>query len=238
MTALFLQKPKFIPTLITVAAVLVCAACGIWQLQRMVWKHDLVDKIEQRVELPATPLPSAIEVPDDWEYRHVTVTGEFLHDKESYLQAQSGNGNFGWQVITPLRRDDGTVVLVNRGWVPYEQRAPEARPDGLVSGTVTVTGLVRLPWQQKWLARHFIPPADLEKKLFFEGDLAHMARAHGLKTLPVFVEADETLNPGGWPKGGQTVLKLQDPHLSYALQWFAFAITALVIFVLYHRRKD
>ena len=64
-----------------------------------------------------------------------------------------------------------------------------------------------------------------------------MAAAHGITTLPVFVEADETPNPGGWPKGGQTVIKLSDPHLSYAIQWFCFAITAAVIFDLYHRRK-
>jgi surfeit locus 1 family protein len=238
MTALFLQKPKLLPTLITAAAVIVCVAAGAWQLDRMAWKADLTRKIEQRVDLPPVPLPSRIEDPDAWEYRRVSVSGTFLHDRESYLPAQSTRGNYGFQVITPLRRADGTIVLVNRGWVPDEQREPAARAAGQVTGETTVTGVVRLPWRQKWLARQFVPPADLGRRIFFEGDLEGMARVQGVEALPVYVDADATPNPGGWPKGGQTVLKLNDPHLSYAIQWFGFAITALVIFVLYHRRKS
>jgi surfeit locus 1 family protein len=237
MTTLFLQKPRPIPTIMTVVAVIVCAACGVWQLQRMAWKHDLMHKIDARIELPAVELPASLPNPDDWEYRHVTVTGTFHHDQESYLPSQSTRGNFGYQVITPMERPDGSLVLINRGWVPDPQREPATRVEGQVSGETTVTGVVRMPWHQKWLAQHVMPPADTKKEIFFEGDLDGMARAHGIKVMPVFVEADETPNPGGWPKGGQTVVKLSDPHLSYALQWFAFAITAAVIFVLYHRRK-
>jgi surfeit locus 1 family protein len=237
MTTLFLQKPRPIPTIFTVVAVIVCTACGIWQLQRMVWKHDLMHKIDTRLSLPAVDLPASLSNPDDWEYRKVTVTGTFHHDQESYLPAQSARGNFGYQVITPLERPDGSLLLVNRGWVPDQQREPSARPEGQVAGPVSVTGIVRLPWHQKWLARHTLPPPDTKKDIFFEGDLEGMARVHGITVMPVFVDADETPNPGGWPKGGQTVVKLSDPHLSYAIQWFGFAITAAVIFVLYHRRK-
>lgn len=237
MKTLFLQKPRFLPTAITIAAILVCTACGVWQLQRMFWKHELMDKIDARIELPAVPLPSAIPDPGHWEYRHVTVTGVFHHDKESYLPAQSTRGNFGYQVVTPLERADGSMVLVNRGWVPDPQRNPASRAEGQVAGEVTVTGVVRLPWHQKWIAQATMPPPDLTKHIFFEGNLEGMARVHGVTALPVFVEADETPNPGGWPKGGQTVVKLSDPHLSYAIQWFGFALTAAVIFVIYHRRK-
>lgn len=237
MTTLFLQKPRPIPTIFTVIAVIVCSACGIWQLQRMAWKHDKMQLIEERIGLPEVPLPATMPNPEEWEYRHVAVTGTFLHDKESYTPAQSTRGNYGFQVITPLERPDGSLVLVNRGWVPDPQRDPAARAEGQVQGQTTVSGVVRLPWHQKWIARQVMPPPDLKQMIFFDGDLAAMAKAHGITAFPVFVEADETLNPGGWPKGGQTVIKLSDPHLSYAIQWFAFAITAAVIFVLYHRRK-
>ncbi|MGE0667297.1 MAG: SURF1 family protein [Sphingomonadales bacterium] len=237
MTTLFLQKPKPIPTVFTIVAILVCTACGVWQLQRMAWKHGLMNRIEQRIDAPEVELPAAIPNPDEWEYRHVRVTGSFLHGKESYLPAQSTRGNYGFQVITPLERPDGAIVLVNRGWIPDDRRDPASRPEGQVEGETTVSGIVRLPWRQTWLARHVMPPPDLKQKIFFEGDLEDMAEVNGIEVLPVFVEAGEAPNPGGWPKGGQTVLKLSDPHLSYAIQWFGFAITAAVIFVLYHRRK-
>jgi surfeit locus 1 family protein len=203
----------------------------------MAWKHGLMHTIEARIDLPEVELPAALANPPDWEYRHVRVTGVFHHDKESYLPAQSTRGNYGYQVITPLERPDGSMVLVNRGWVPDEQRDPAARAAGQVAGETTVSGVVRLAWHQTWLAHQALPPPDLKQKIFFEGDVDAIAKADGISVLPVFVEAGETPNPGGWPKGGQTVLKLSDPHLSYAIQWFGFAITAAVIFVLYHRRK-
>ncbi|MEN3974218.1 SURF1 family protein [Emcibacter sp. SYSU 3D8] len=237
MTTLFLQKPRPIPVIFTVVAIIVCTACGVWQLQRMAWKHDKMQLIEERIGLPEVPLPATIEHPEAWEYQHVTLSGTFLHDKESYTPAQSTRGNYGFQVITPLVRPDGSMVMINRGWVPDSQRDPSTRTEGLVQGETTVAGIVRLPWHQKWIARLVMPPADLEQKIFFDGNLAAMAKAQDVTVLPVFVEADGPPTPGGWPKGGQTVIKLSDPHLSYAIQWFAFAITAAVIFVLYHRRK-
>ena len=130
MTTLFLQKPRPIPTIFTVIAVIVCLACGIWQLQRMAWKHDKMQLIEERIGLPEVPLPATMANPEEWEYRHVAVTGTFLHDKESYTPAQSTRGNYGFQVITPLERPDGSLVLVNRGWVPDPQRDPAARAEG------------------------------------------------------------------------------------------------------------
>ena len=65
-----------------------------------------------------------------------------------------------------------------------------------------------------------------------------MADAHQIDVLPIFVEVDETPIPGGWPKGGQTVVELVDNHLIYAIQWFALAIAGLAIFVIYHRRPE
>ena len=130
MTTLFLQKPRPIPTIFTIVAIIVCAACGVWQLQRMVWKNDLMDKIEARAALPVVELPATLSDPESWEYRRVHLSGSFLHDKETYLPAQSARGNFGYQVITPLQRRDGSLVMVNRGWVPDPQRDPSQRAEG------------------------------------------------------------------------------------------------------------
>jgi len=232
------KKPGVFAVLIIALAVIVCSALGVWQMQRREWKHELIETIDARIGAEPVPLPVAIDDPKAWDYRRVTVTGTFDHTKESYLQAQSRHGNFGYQVITPLTRPDGSMVLINRGWVPYEDRDPAARPEGQVEGPVTITGIVRLPWERTAIAKYFGIDNDPVRKIFFDAKLDEMAAAHGISVLPVFVDADGTENPGGFPIGGQTVLKINDPHLSYAIQWFALAITALVIFVLYHRRKD
>src|SRR5690349_1794198 len=99
MTTLFLQKPRPIPTIFTVIAVIVCTACGIWQLQRMAWKHGVMHRIEERIGQAEVELPASLPQPDEWEYRHVRVTGTFHNDMESYMPAQSARGNYGYQVI-------------------------------------------------------------------------------------------------------------------------------------------
>ncbi len=236
--AIFLQRPRPLPVIITAAAVLLCTALGVWQVQRRDWKHDLIATIEAGLEADPVVLPGKIEDPAAWDYRRVTVTGVFRHDQESFLQAQSRNGNFGWQVITPLERLGQSTVLVNRGWVPFDNKDPETRLEGQVTGTVSISGIARLPWRQGWLAREYVFDNDPVTKTFYEAALGEMAAAHDIDVAPIFVDADETLNPGGWPKGGQTVVKLTDNHLSYAIQWFSLAIAGIVIFVLYHRRKD
>ena len=52
---------------------------------------------------------------------------------------------------------------------------------------------------------------------------------------PVLVEADATPNPGGWPKGGQTVVNLRNEHLQYAITWLALAEALLIVYFAYHR---
>ncbi|TDI61574.1 MAG: threonine synthase, partial [Alphaproteobacteria bacterium] len=229
------QKPELLPLIITIFAVLLCTGLGFWQLHRMDWKQDLKDRIAARTMAEAVSLPTSINAPDDWDYRVVSVTGIFDHSKETYLTAQSTNGNGGYQIITPLNRADGSVVMVNRGWVPYVMRKPETRLEGQIAGEVTITGLARLPWLKTGVAGMLVFDADLTEKIFFEGDLVNMALLHGLQPILLFVDAAPNQTIGDWPKGGQTVIKMVDNHLTYAFTWFIFGAIALVIFLLSHR---
>ena len=232
---LSLRRPKLLPLIITIFAVLLCTGLGFWQLHRMDWKQDLKDRISARAMAEAVELPTAIEVPDEWDYRVVSVTGIFDHSLETYLTAQSTNGNGGYQVVTPMTRPDGSVIMVNRGWVPYALRKPETRLEGQIAGEVTITGLARLPWLKTGVAGMLVFDADLTEKIFFEGDLDAMASLHGLQPIPLFVDAAPGQTIGDWPKGGQTVIQMVDNHQTYAFTWFIFATIALVIFLLSHR---
>ena len=63
-----------------------------------------------------------------------------------------------------------------------------------------------------------------------------MARQDGVALLaPVVLEADAAPNPGGWPKGGQTVVTFRNEHLQYAITWFALAAGLLLVYFAYHR---
>jgi surfeit locus 1 family protein len=209
----------------TVWAVCIAALLwlGIWQIERRAWKLDLIDHAEQRVHAIAVPMPAASAWPSITaahdEYRHVTVSGQFLHDRETVVQATIDSP--GYWVMTPLQTAAGDIVLVNRGFVPEERRAASTRSEGNPSATVAVTGLLRISEPGGHILRVNDPASDR----WYSRDVPAIAATRGLSNAaPFFIDADATPNPGGWPKGGLTVISFPNNHLSYALTWFALAV--------------
>lgn len=227
-------RPALWPTLFTIPALVMLIGLGTWQVDRLAWKSGIIARIEANARLPAIPLPPAAGVdPAALEYRPVSVTGTFRHDREVHLLATTRRGNTGYQLIVPLDRAEGGTVLVNRGWVPAARKEREARPESLPAGPVTVTGLLRKPWHQGW----FVPDNDLKRNVWFYGDATAMAKEMGVDAPPFFIEADATPNPGGLPLGGQTRLDVPNNHLTYVVTWYGFAVVLVVIYFAYHRRE-
>ena len=101
-------------------------------------------------------------------------------------------------------------------------KEPARRAAGQIAGEVTVTGLMRPPEKRNT----FTPADEPDQNLWFTRDPAALGRALGLTdAAPFSVDADADGNPGGWPKGGATVMTIPNNHLSYALTWFALAAT-------------
>lgn len=200
-------------------AVLVCAlltGLGVWQVQRLAWKTDLIARVEARVNADPVSAPG----PDAWpaltetgdEYRRVQVSGRYLRDRDTLVQAVTARGAGFW-VMTPLDTDAGWTVLVNRGFVAAE-RDDRALPDG----RVTVTGLLRLTQPDGAFLRSNDPARDR----WFSRDTAAIAGARRLgEVAPYFVDADR--GGAGQPIGGLTVISFPNNHLQYALTWFAMA---------------
>jgi len=210
------------------ALLLVCAigfvALGIWQIERRAWKHALIEAVETRSTAApvAAPLPGVAVSAEGDAYRRVRVTGRFLHDRETLVRAVSDLGS-GYWVVTPL--DTGRfTVLVNRGFVSPDRRESGSRAAGNVAGQVTVTGLLRITEPEGGFLRSNDPAAGN----WYSRDVAAISAAQGLNNVaPYFIDADAAPNPGGWPKGGLTVLRFSDNHLGYALTWVALALLSL-----------
>ena len=157
--------------------------------------------------------------PDAAQYRHVALRGRFDHAREAYVFT-TDQGAAVYHVLTPLRTDDGKVLMVDRGEVPKEKLDPATRAAGNVVGETRVTGV----WREPDAPGLFTPPPDAGKRIWYARDLAAIAAAdHLTLAAPVVVEADATANPGGWPRGGQTVVSFRNQHLSYAVTWFGLA---------------
>lgn len=198
---------------------------GVWQVARLKWKLDLIDRVEARIHAPAMPAPG----PGQWrgitaerdQYRVVAVRGRFMHDRETRVQAVTDLGPGTW-LMTPMTTEAGQTVLINRGFIPARSdAAPEPaprRPEGMVS----VTGLLRVTEPGGGFLRANDPAADR----WTSRDVAAIARARGLTgaVAPYFIDADAASSHNGWPRGGLTVVRFNNSHLVYALTWFALAV--------------
>ena len=209
------------------AVLAVLLALGTWQVQRLQWKEGLIAAIDARVASAPRPLAdieTQLAQTGDVDYWPVTVAGTFRHEGERHFFA-THKGLSGYFVHTPLALDDGRLVLVNRGFVPFDRKDPASRPEGQVTGRVEIAGLSRNRVEDKPNA--FMPDNDPARNVFYWKDLDAMAASTGVGApgdyLPLFIDADDAPNPGGLPVGGTTLIELPNSHLQYAVTWYGLA---------------
>lgn len=228
-------RPKLVPTLFVVPMLVILLGLGVWQVQRHIWKSDLIEKLQTRAQSASVTLASDIRDLDAIEFQRVRVTGKLLHDKELYLLNRSLNGNPGVHILTPLKRHDGDVIMINRGWTPFEKKDPRSREQGQLAGQVTVEGIVRIMRKPN----DFMPDNDPDKNTWFYWDAGAMAAAIGMESLPAYyVLAGKDPEAGMYPVGHQWRLDIRNNHVEYAITWFSLAIALLIIYVVYHRQQN
>jgi surfeit locus 1 family protein len=227
------EKRLVWPALATLLGVAFLISLGNWQMQRLSWKRGLIGSIAERVHAPPVTLALAEEragLGGDVEYTRVKVEGTALNDREIHLYALDDQYGPGFHVITPLRLADGSIVLVNRGYVPNELKDPGKRAAGQIAGEVTATGLLRVADAQTM----FVPDNEAEHNIWYWRDISAMAATLGPDAPRVhqyIIDAEANPPPpGGWPKGGATRLELPNRHLEYALTWYGLAATLVGVF--------
>jgi surfeit locus 1 family protein len=222
-------RPRRWPTLATLVGVAILIALGTWQLQRLAWKEGLIAEREAALSAPPEPLPVEADDWQVWEFRRVSVSGMFDHDAEQLFGLQALGGRPGHHVLTPLVREDGRAVLIDRGWVPLDRAHPLARREGQVPGEVTITGIARYRADDRpgWLT----PANEPGNRTWYGYDLPALEAATGRDLLPVVVEAGPDPNPGGLPVGGQTRIELPNRHLQYVVTWYGLALTLIGVYL-------
>lgn len=223
---------EFWPSVITLPVLVLVIVLGVWQLERLEWKQSILRKIEQNLHEAAQPLPAEIADPDALEYSFVSAEGTYLHDKELLLGAQYYSGILGYKLLTPLQLTDGRMVLVNRGWVPKEQREQDTRAETLAEGVQTVEGIVRMPNRRNI----FTPENDPTGSGWFWIDQSAIEGVTGVSLMPIVLER---VSEGGegLPIPAKKAIELRNDHFMYAITWFAMAIIVVVIYFTYHLSK-
>lgn len=223
--------------LLALSACVCFVLLGNWQLDRRVWKLALIERAESRAHVAAVAAPPPAEWPTvtaiSHEYLHVAIEGRYLHDAVTFVQASTGLG-VGFWALVPLQQADGSLVLINRGFVEKKDayRAEPASP-------VHLTGLLRLSEPGGSRGRKNEP----ENERWFSRDIQAMAQARGLPAAqfaPYFIDVDYNPASGNAePVGGLTVISFYNHHLAYALTWYTLAlmVAAALAYLLREERK-
>lgn len=219
------KKPGRGATLITFICILLLAKLGLWQHQRLAWKTDLLDRIQTGISAAPIPLPDHIDKKEDWEYRTVSLSGSFAHDKELYIQPRTLKDQAGGHVVTPFHMDNGDTVLVNRGWIPHG-KTDYTRPTGHIS----LTANIRFPYSPTY----FTPENNPAKNNWYWMDNIAISEHLDLETRPLLLFATAGETDAVFPIGGQLRTYYPNDHFGYMVFWFGMIPVLLVIYILSH----
>ena len=226
-------RPKLWPTILMLLMLPILLGLGTWQLQRRTWKTELLATIAARMTGDPVSLPSDRLDPRAWSFRLVRLSGHFAGDRPLQLYGRTYDGKAGIHLLTPLIRDDGPPVLVDRGFVPIGQGNALAEYRR-VDGPVDIEGVFRLPEPPGW----FLPASSPGDNIWYSVDIPAMTKATGLDLAPFYVAARPT-GVAGWPAatGGTEGTGIRNEHLNYAIFWYSMAGVLVLIYVLSSRSR-
>jgi cytochrome oxidase assembly protein ShyY1 len=238
----FARRPKWIAGhVLTVVLLVTFVLAGFWQWNRHNERRDRNAAVTARADLPPlTPAELGSGDPSDLEYRTVEADGTWDRAGEVLIRARSHQGQSGCHVVSPLRIADGTALLVNRGFVPLTVcESPTPVADAPVSdGEVTVEGLARRS-QRKGTFGAAADPGSGVLEAMNRIDVPRIAQQYDRPLAPLYVElhSQSPPPPADLPFPVDPPELGAGPHLGYTVQWFLFAVVAVVGYPLVLRRQ-
>ncbi|WP_457098330.1 SURF1 family cytochrome oxidase biogenesis protein [Microbacterium sp. P5_E9] len=227
---------------VAIVFAIACAFLSNWQFTRNAQRSEQLALIAANYDAEPVPLaeviaPGADLAPGD-EWRPVTLTGTYLLDDQILARNRVHGGTAAFEVLVPFRLDDGTVLLVDRGWVPPGESQPEpdavpAPPEGEVTVVVRLRPGEQLPRSGRTAPAGQVPTIHLATI----AGLIEPADASELELSAYGMMASESPAPATRPTAVESPSEDPGPYLSYAVQWILFAVMGF-IFIFYVIRTE
>ena len=234
------------PTLLSLTGLAVLAGLGTWQLNRKVWKDNILATLKSRGAAPpiaATQTWPGLPchdlkdtgLPSGCEYQPVILRGVFEHARERHIFTAAPNApglgqGRGFWVFTPLKLDGSSkTAFVNRGFVPEDKKEPGKRVAGQTTQTVEIVGLYRSAQQRAM----FDGENDAPRNIWYVRDPSELWPADPesrLDDMWAYVDQTAPVPAGGFPLPLAGKVELSNRHLEYALTWYGLALTLLGVY--------
>ena len=228
-------------TVTVVVGIAVLIGLGLWQLDRRVWKEDLIARTSARFSAQPESVPPRVawdrldETATD--FRRVEFPAEFIPGEQALVYTAGSAfrpdvSGPGYWVLSPARLAGGSVVVVNRGFVPLDRKPSpnraQAAPSAASPSVTELIGIIR--WTE---TRGLFTPSDQPiDNVWYVRDPRLIAQAKGWgEVAPFLVDQESPSAPGTWPRAGRLTVSLANNHLQYALTWFALALGLAGVYV-------
>ncbi|GAC1418727.1 MAG: SURF1 family protein [Actinomycetota bacterium] len=225
----------------TAIVVVVCLMLGFWQLRRLHDRRTLNEALRTHHRLAVVEM-DRVELrggrADFYAYRRAHASGRYDISHEVVLRARSLNGQAGNHVLTPLRLEDGTGVIVDRGWVPIDHESPPVSDALPPSGVVSITGAL-VPTEPKQILFGPSDPPRGPLRTIGRINVPRLAKQIPYRIRPLYLvlEQQSPSQPSMLPVKAGLPEPGDGPHLAYAVQWFLFAVVAAVTAFFLARRE-
>ncbi|MGE5386700.1 MAG: SURF1 family protein [Betaproteobacteria bacterium] len=230
-------RPRLLPTLAAIVVIPIFISLGQWQWNKAAVKGSLQAELDARSQQPAVQLTGATSDAEALRYRKVTARGHYEPERQILIDNRTYNEQAGYHVVTPLRLEGTEArVLVNRGWIPAPARHADVPAVSTPPGTVEISGVAIVPGTRFFtLAPE--PAAGGWQGVWQNLDLAGYRKAVAFPVLPVVIQLAPESPAGGfvreWPRPAERL----EQHLSYALQWWGFAVATVLIWLFVNWRR-
>jgi surfeit locus 1 family protein len=229
-----------LPGLLTLIGVVVLVGLGTWQIDRKAWKEALIATLDKRLNDSPVALPPQSEwsglTQDNAEFTRVRARVTFFPVRDAMVYTSSSTlrddvKTPGYLVFVPVRLADGSLIVLNRGFVK-----DRSYPQG--EGTEEIVGALRWPEpSSRWIADHDASDASI---WYVKNPLLMAAVKNWGAVAPFYVEQEAPEPPGGLPHPARLRPSLRNEHLQYAVTWYGLAIVLAAVFVVwaFRRRSD
>lgn len=232
-------RPRLLPTLAAILLLPLFISAGQWQWNKATIKGNLQKDLDARGAEPSILIPSTLVDPQSLRFRKIVARGHYEAQYQILIDNRIHREQAGYHVITPLKLEGSeTRLLVNRGWVPALAEHHLVPQITTPTGIVEVSGTTVVP-----SSRFFtLGVDDVSNKSEWQSvwqnlDLGRFSKAVDFPLQPIVIELDAASTAGGFVREWRRPDERLETHLGYALQWWSFAATTVVLWLVVNFRR-